>query len=193
MTISRNVLSALLLLIAASIVGVSVYKANEAREESRARRNRMTVVRELLADDSQGLVVLSPDGRIIEWSPGATEIFGWTLSEVMGSYPDFLIPPKLWELHKAKIEARQFGKTDPHKVSSVECWAMTKSGKLVQVHVVVSSFRDHVGYNHIAIISKVEDYKRLPTMPKPTEIGDMPVPHPQVIEVAPGVYSPFSE
>ena len=193
MSINRNIGSAILLLLAILIGGWSAYVAHEAKEESRARRNRMQVVRELLADDSQGIVVLAPSGRIIEWSPGATAIFGWTLSEVAGSYPDFLMPPELWKRHEAKLAARASGKVDPHRVSSVICWAITKTNELVQVHVVVSSFRNHVGYNHIAIIAKQDNYVRLADTPKPTDLSKIPKPCPTVVELPPGVYTPFTE
>ena len=193
MSTLRSIVAGLLIAVAAGLVIFAGVAAYNIRAENILQAHRMHVVRELLATDTQALVVLSPEGRIVEWSPGATSIFGWTLSEVGGSYPDFLMTPDVWHKHCAKLLEMQHGQMDPRRVSAIDCWAIAKGDQLVQVHVVVSSFHDGIGYYHIALISRIEDFRRLASSPKPTGPIVSVLPHPEPIKAEPGIYTPFQQ
>ena len=192
MNISRRKLTASVLMVIA--IGLVIYAgvwAWRVRIESTAQYHRMQVVREMLASDEVAIIIMTPDDRICEWSPGATRLFGWTEKEVLGSEPSFLMSKKSWEAHQAAFAAHtKIAHTDKMIIAH-DCYAFAKDGSVVPAHFIVAPFKDNVGYYHLAIMSKEVDFKRLNVVTKPTPGEVPPLPAPQPLPPLPGIYHPF--
>ncbi|MBI1344791.1 PAS domain S-box protein [bacterium] len=89
----------------AEIVQLSV-TLNQLAERVRERQTALESVNsELIQSNGRlqahiwrtpvGCVELDEQGRIQRWNPAATEIFGWTEEEVLGSYFDFFVPENI--------------------------------------------------------------------------------------------------
>jgi PAS domain-containing protein len=175
-------------------VGIVIYAGQAAwhlKQVADVQRHRLFVVNELLASDETAIVILTPDDRICEWSPGAEKLFGWTTKEVIGSPPNFLMSAGSWAAHQRAFAESAKLSADHSVIAAHDCWAFTKDKGPLAVHFVVAPFKDHVGYYHMAIMSKETDFKKIviATKPDPGEVP--PVPAPAPLPPEPGIYHAF--
>jgi PAS domain S-box-containing protein len=154
----------------------------------------MRVVRDLLASDAIGLVVLDFDGRICEWSPGATKIFGWTDAEVIGSLPDFLMTSECWAAHRTAMRRLDDDPKQHEQTLAIDGWCYSKEEGWVPVHIVVAGFHNHVDYYHIALFSRRADFRQMPTMPQPeSHVRPVNPPTSKPQPRLPGIYHAFTD
>jgi len=148
--------------------------ALDARIENGKQEGRTVLFRSLIATTDHGLVVLDPSGHIIEWGPGAEQIFGWQSSEVIGSLPTFLMPEKYREMHARGMVKERYDMS--RQLVDAECWAYKKDGTLIPVHIVASSFRNHIGYYHVALFTLLDNTKLIKIGDKPQDAAPPPKP-----------------
>ena len=78
---------------------------------------------------------------ITSWNIGAERIFGYKEEEVIGSPITILIPPDLWEEENQILERLRSGE----RVEHYETKRVTKTGKLVDVSLVIVPVKDSTG------------------------------------------------
>jgi PAS domain S-box-containing protein len=181
MTPARNSLSTSLLLLSVACVTGAAFYAKHTSDEAYRQQYRLQILRSMIATTDHGFVVLNPAGQIVEWGPGAAKIFGWSAAEVLGSSPDFMMPKEYRANHHAVLE-RQDGRFACNLVE-VEGWAYTKDGRMIPIHVVVSSFKNHHGYYHVALFTALDKPHRVdntvsPPVPEPVDKRPQPQPSP---------------
>src|SRR3954465_6100884 len=63
---------------------------------------RLTTLREQLVEQSSdGVIIASNDGTILEWNAGAERIFGWTRQQAVGENIDMMVPDNQKDDHWA--------------------------------------------------------------------------------------------
>jgi PAS domain S-box-containing protein len=86
--------------------------------------------------------IISADrtGRIISWNAAATRMLGHTEEEAVGRQLELIIPERYRELHRAGI-ARYTETGEAHVIgSTVELWALARSGEEVPVELSLSTW-----------------------------------------------------
>ena len=111
-----------------------IEKQNLALRESEAR------TRAVLNSALNAVVLTDNDGRIIDWSARAEQIFGWTREEMLGRPgADVLIPPSIRAAFHDAV-ARSYASA--HGVGPVESIALRRDGTEFPVEVAVSILRN---------------------------------------------------
>lgn len=88
----------------------------------------------LLDQVDDAIIGLDPDGSVIDWSPAAVEMFGWTREQVLGKeLAAFLVPERLRKDHRAALH--QYAKTGKLKEPGKEreLPSLTSNGKEILV------------------------------------------------------------
>src|SRR5215212_9588012 len=57
------------------------------------------LMEQLVTKSSDGVIIASNDGTILEWNAGAERIFGWTRQQAVGENIDMLIPDNQKDAH----------------------------------------------------------------------------------------------
>ncbi|GIV66433.1 MAG: HD domain-containing phosphohydrolase [Chloroflexota bacterium] len=109
-------------------------KIEEALKESNEKLSA------IIRTSPLAIIVENMDGRVIEWSPAATSIFGWTASEVIGKELPVLSPDQ--ENHFQSIRNRVLaGKTI--QIQEIRC--QTKDGRDIPVGLSAALLRNTTG------------------------------------------------
>lgn len=89
-----------------------------------------------------GLVVVSLDGRVIEFSPALTSMLGWTPAEMAGASIERLVPPELIDRHRAGFASALVpgAKIDPAK--KIHTYALDRNGRRVPVSISVRKWAE---------------------------------------------------
>ncbi len=109
-------------------------KMEEARRESEER------YRSLLEASPDPIVVYDKEGRTTYANPAFTRTFGWSCDEVLGKRVDF-VPQENWPETKDIIERMLQGE----KIQSFETRRFTKDGKLLDIQLSTSLFKNQHG------------------------------------------------
>jgi len=191
MKINKKIISTTLILFAIGILVCVTAIAYRTRAEAIVSNHKRAILGELLNSNDIGVIILSPDDRIVEWSVGAEDIFGWTAEEVLGSKPDFLMSPNSWEKHDKEFDVSAHKKNGG--VIAHDVWAFRKDGKAIPLHFTVAQFKDHIGYYSLALIYRQGDYKKLAAQAEPTANIKPCLPQPMKLKFDdyPGIYHPF--
>jgi len=108
-------------------------------------RNRADEVRNRLAAivDSSDDAIISKDlnGIVTSWNAGATNLFGWRPSEIIGKSILTIIPPELQSEEPAILASMRNGK----KIDHYETVRVHKDGTRLQVSLTISPLRDSTG------------------------------------------------
>lgn len=158
-TIERKTTAFGLLLVALTLALIAALYAKTAADEKAMYMDRVQLLRDMIATTDHGFVVLSPEQKIVEWGPGAEKIFGWDAYEVIGSDPDFMMPPEYRERHHKLLAKKDYEFS--RRLSEVDCWAYRKTGESIPVHVVVSSLHGDSGFYRVALFTRT-DPQRVP-------------------------------
>lgn len=79
---------------------VRVMRQREVERES----ERQEMTRRILDATLDGVITLTPDGRIIGWNPGAEAIFGWSADDVVGKpLGDVIFPAAERAAHQERL------------------------------------------------------------------------------------------
>lgn len=179
MTQSRNWLSGVLLGISLSIVLASMWFAYMASEDRAHQTVRTQMLRDLISTTDHGLIVLSPEGQIVEWGPGATAMFGWREDEVLGSSIDFLFPEQTREAVNKVFKTWPVASQLRRSLVHIDGWAFDKKGELKSFHSVSTRFKNHVGYYTIILFTDIGAMHSVIMLEKPTDaVPTKPEPRP---------------
>src|SRR5689334_14840749 len=87
----------------------------------------------LIDQFADALIVVAPDGRVLLWSAGAQDIYGYAPDEALGrTLLDLIVPPE----HGAAEQARLVDAWQT-SAASFECTRRRKDGALVYVDASV--------------------------------------------------------
>ena len=126
--------------------------SNQIKQSTDALRENEEMLRFLVKNTSDSLVIISADGRQSYVSPGAEKLSGFPISELKGRTIDTLIHPDDIE---AIMAAEKEAVEHPEKTFTVQYRHIHKDKKWVFVEAVAQSFLDDPAIN--GIIASVRD------------------------------------
>ena len=126
----------------------AILEAEEALRQSEARLllqiERMPI----------GLIVWSPDFRVVSWNPAAERIFGFTADEAIGKHPYGLIVPRGVQPHVDAIYRRLLeGDFTAHSINE----NVTKDGRIIMCQWSNTPLKETDGSRVISVLSMVQD------------------------------------
>ena len=107
-------------------------------------------VEELLRDSEQrfrlmvegvkdyAIIMLSPDGKIVSWNPGAQRIKGWSADEIVGQGFERFYPPEDVESGKTAMELKTASESGTFEDLG---WRVRKDGSRFWANVVITALR----------------------------------------------------
>ena len=95
----------------------------------------------IVASSDDAIVSKTLDGRIQSWNAGATRIFGYQESEVIGKPITIIIPPELHEEERRILDLVRRGE----RVDHFDTIRLTKDGRRIAISLTVSPVRDSKG------------------------------------------------
>jgi diguanylate cyclase (GGDEF)-like protein/PAS domain S-box-containing protein len=133
---------------------------NVAVDISERRRREATLARmaAIMESSHDAVIATAPDGRVISWNPGATQMYGYTVTEMEGRSIRVLEPPGRRGEIQGIIERIAGGEN----VVRYETVRVKKDGDTVEVAVSASPIRDeHGALTGVASIARdISDRKR---------------------------------
>lgn len=111
----------------------------------------------VLIENPDALVVLSPDGQVLQWNRAAESIFGYTAAEAEGHALLDLIAPadRAEEFRRVVSEARV------HGLSVAESVRRRKDGSFVHVSISVKAIRESDGQSTRCFLCTMKDVSHL--------------------------------
>jgi PAS domain S-box-containing protein len=106
------------------------------------RRKTEILYRSVIESSPDAFVAVDEEGRIVDWSPRAEQLFGWRAGEAMGQpLHETMIPPAYRELHVEGM--RRFMRTGESRVTGrvIRMTALRKGGEEFPVELQVSAVR----------------------------------------------------
>jgi two-component system sensor kinase FixL len=115
----------------------------------------------LLHHAPEAVIVAQTESTILYWNPKATEIFGWSMAEVVGkSLTDFIIPPQHRAAHVAGMK-RFLDTGEAHVLNRmIEITALGKSGVEFYVSLTISRTFYKGEDAFIAFIRNIDEEKK---------------------------------
>ncbi len=107
------------------------------------------------------VVVIDEEGRVIQWNPKATELFGWTQDEIIGEHlSDTIVPPQFREAHIKGM--KRFMTTEQSRIigQNIEIKAVNKDHKELDVSLNISPIKLNNGYLFVGFIRDITQQKR---------------------------------
>jgi PAS domain S-box-containing protein len=95
----------------------------------------------IIESSADAIVAADMDGKILSWSRGAEELYGFKAEEMVGRYILDLYPPELREERLMLLNALMEGKTIRNKRTKI----YNKEGKLVDISLSLSLLKDAEG------------------------------------------------
>jgi sigma-B regulation protein RsbU (phosphoserine phosphatase) len=129
------------------IYGREVTEARAARlalEDSEAR------TRLLIEASLDAVVTMDDSGQVVDWSPRAEELFGWTEAEAAGKLmSEMIIPERLREAHERGL--KEYLRTGEGAVigARIEVMACHKSGEEIPVELFIRVLETGEGGSHL--------------------------------------------
>ncbi len=113
----------------------------ERRQTEEALRISQERYRSVMEAAPDPIIVYDMQGRVIYLNPAFTQVFGWTLQECQGKKMDHFVPPDSWRETRLGLKAIAAGRP----LDSVETRRFTKNGKILDVSIRGSVYRDAQG------------------------------------------------
>jgi PAS domain S-box-containing protein len=95
----------------------------------------------IVANSDDAIVSKSLDGRITSWNAGATRIFGYESSEMIGQSIMRIIPPELHDEERGILARLQRGE----RIDHYDTVRVAKDGRRIDISLTVSPLRDRFG------------------------------------------------
>jgi PAS domain S-box-containing protein len=95
----------------------------------------------IVTSSDDAIISKSLDGRIASWNAGATRIFGYQATEMIGQPITRIIPPELHGDEKRILAQLSLGE----RIEHYETVRVAKDGRRVEVSLSVSALRDRFG------------------------------------------------
>ncbi len=132
----------------------------ERRHEQEELRRQSIIFEKLTLAAKDGIVLLSPEGEVVFWNPGAVQIFGYSAEEMLGRNLHRILAPEPY--------LSRFLDNFPHFVNTgegaavgktLELKALHKSGEMIDIELSVSAFELDGSFQAMAIVRDVTTRK----------------------------------
>jgi PAS domain S-box-containing protein len=102
---------------------------------------QLALLAAIVASSDDAIVSKTLDGLILSWNEGATRIFGYQASEVIGKPITIIIPPELHDEERRILHRVRHGE----RVDHFDTIRVTKDGRRIAISLTVSPVRDSKG------------------------------------------------
>jgi PAS domain S-box-containing protein len=109
--------------------------------EQHAARLESVRLASIVASSDDAIISKTLDGRITSWNAGATRIFGYEASEMVGQPITKIIPPELHAEEDEIIAKLKRGE----RIDHYETVRLAKDGRRLDISITVSPLRDRFG------------------------------------------------
>src|SRR5436190_2657504 len=131
-------------------------RAAEARLQESEERTRLIIQSALDA-----VITIDMDGRVYEWNPQATAMFGWTREETVGKpLSALIIPPKYRASHEAGLHRYKQTGEGPVLNKRIEIQAIRKDQTEFPVELSITPLTQGKGAAFSAFIRDITERKR---------------------------------
>ena len=152
-SLAKGALAIFLVSVLSLLVVISVLRASLRERRRSAKRTR-----QIIDHAHEAFIAMDQRGRIVDWNPKATDVFGWAPHEVLGrTVADLLIPEREREAHEAGVlrfletgEARLIG-------SRIEVSALHKDGHEFPMELTVAALEEADGYLFHAFMHDISE------------------------------------
>jgi PAS domain S-box-containing protein len=146
------------LVIGGEVIGsIAVYTdVTELKRTEAELERRQKYLESVLFNSSNAIVAIDAEAKILEWSPGAEKIFGWTKDEVLGKdIDDFVVKREFREEARRRSEETLSGQ----RIESTEAVRHRKDG--TPINVFISSSPIYIGEEFAGAIFVYTDITEL--------------------------------
>jgi len=148
---------------------------NNLRETSELRLKDMEQQTQNLIDHAlDGIISINAEGKILTWNPQATEIFGWSIEQVIGKYlVDLIIPPHYQEAHREGL--KRFARTKSGTITNkrLELTALHQDGHEFPVEISIIPIVQGDAYFFYGLVRDITQRKQVEdTMVKAKEAAE---------------------
>ena len=116
----------------------------------------------ILRNSLDAVIIISEEGKIVNWDKKAEALFGWSEKEVLNKTLDYCIMPKVHSnLHKRGIA--HYLKTGEHNIlgKTIEVPAIKKDNTEIIISLIVSSVKRKNETQFISFIRDITELKKL--------------------------------
>lgn len=153
----------LILVVAGALVLHSQIKPVTARiiESERIATEKELRMRTVMDNVGEGIITLDEHGNIESFNRAATQIFGYTVDEVIGKNVTLLMPENMRAAHEAGMQRYLYGGA-PVVVGtkSVELPGLHKNGSTFQLELAINAIRVDGHYLFIGIARDISERKQ---------------------------------
>ncbi len=111
------------------IMDVTLHKQAESRLEA------------IIMSAHDAVITVDVEGRVVDWNPAATKVYGYSSEEMLGQPAEELVPPERLEEQGDIYQRARKGET----VASIQTERIRKDGKRIQILLTVSPVFDAGG------------------------------------------------
>jgi len=109
---------------------------------------------------NDGIISINENGIVTSWNKGATDIFGYTESEVMGQSLEKMVPPEYKGLHANALKRLAEG-GERHVIGkTIEMTARRNDGRVIPVELSLSEWETSEGRFFTGIVRDISKRKR---------------------------------
>jgi len=115
-------------------------KKDEMRLSEASLEERLSFEKSILDSALDAIVTVDMKNIVLEWSPSAQEVFGYSREEILGKDLTILIPPEYHAGHRRGMDNFKKSGTGPILNKRIEIEAMNSKGKRFPIELTVSPF-----------------------------------------------------
>lgn len=134
--------------------------SEEAKLSAKKAAESADQVTSILEAVSDAIIVIDSKGIIEQFNPGAQQIFGYSLNEIIGQNVDTLMTKEIAEQHQSFIEQRNKGRVGRELRISGEQIARHRDGYEFPVEINLSMMRINDELKYIGVMRDISERKR---------------------------------
>ncbi len=114
-----------------------------------------------LAPLPDAILVMDSAGMVVEWTPAAEAIFGWTSAEAIGrKLSQLIIPERFRSMHEAGLKRYMTGGPGAVLNRAIEITAIDRDGGEFDVEVFITPQKTADGYRFATSARRIERAQR---------------------------------
>lgn len=119
-----------------------------------------TQLKKLFEKSLDALITMDADGNVFEWSPRATEIFGYTAEEIIGKkMSDAIIPAELREFHEKGMKHYLKTGEGPVLNNRIEVLGLRKTGEEFPIELTIFPLKYREAHYFTAFVRDITQIK----------------------------------
>jgi diguanylate cyclase (GGDEF)-like protein/PAS domain S-box-containing protein len=118
--------------------------------------------RSVVASAQDAIILIDSDGHTLLWNERATEMFGYSEEEALGSFlHDLIMPKRYGEAFRAGFERFKTSGSGRLINTTTEVSAVCKDGSEIEVDVGISAIRETDSWRAIAIVRDITERRQM--------------------------------